>query len=86
MGYVYADGRQRWQAERAKMAVRYQRIDFFRCYFVDLFLYKKEDNLINEYIDSLDDYNVYIYENEHATMLFLTNSTSNTTIINTFFK
>lgn len=41
---------------------------------------------INEYIDSLDDYNVYMYENEHATMLFLTNSTSNTTIINTFFK
>lgn len=41
---------------------------------------------INEYIDSLDDYNVYMYENEHAKMLFLTNSTSNTVIINTFFK
>lgn len=41
---------------------------------------------INEYIDSLDDYNVYMYENEHATMLFLTDSTSNTAIINTFFK
>ena len=41
---------------------------------------------INEYIDSLDDYNIYMYENKHAAMLFLTSSASNEVIINTFFK
>lgn len=47
--------------------------------------YERICDTINEYIDSLDDYTIYSYENEHATMLFLTN-TSNTVIINTFFK
>lgn len=48
--------------------------------------YERVCNSINEYIDSLDDYTIYSYENEHATMLFLTSNTSNTVIINTFFK
>ena len=47
--------------------------------------YERIHYYINEYIESLDDYNVYMYENKHATMLFLTNK-SNTVIINTFYK